>query len=253
MDYENNPYLKFFHLKTHRNAELRVYHSFRKSGACASCKQDVYSPTYENSSAVIGTFCKGYFHERSKAVRVGPEWPEAFTTSEEAEVLRGDVVEAMISEGITGFRPHRLKVQDVDDDGQWVRPVPPLYQLEITGRVDLSAWYSDGELVICPTCHQEIRPKDDWRLQHREYFPLLESWNGADLVRAGNLARSPLLCTSRFVDLARTLRWKAFYFVPFPIGGMQAPFLKTKNWFSRVVEELADMRPDLFPQKDKPA
>lgn len=130
--------------------------------------------------------------------------PQAIDILYDFPLLREDLLIGFLEAGITGFKYHKVKfTQNAPDDD--------FYLLEVTGRVDVEI-LDDGEGKVCPICLSYVGKRGGKYEWNQQLLPILDSWDGSDLVRINNRAHGKRFCSRRVVDLAFSRGWTELRF-----------------------------------------
>src|SRR5260370_4060705 len=103
-------------------------------------------------------------------------------------VMAARTVSDLQDERAKGFIAHSLQIRKIDSPKLRKPPPPHYFLIELTGRVDIDRqWYDEGEGSLCPVCNEwSPRPGGKYSWGGKMHIPLLETWDGSDLLQYGN-------------------------------------------------------------------
>lgn len=228
MSERTHPLLTFFGVSA-ENAFGSTWFSHNPSRRCEPCKRWYHAidDPYERNDVELGV-----------APPKGKS-PHAIAMLYDFPLLREDVLNGFLEAGITGFKYHKANFT-------LNAPDQAFYFLEVTGRVDVEI-LDEGEGRICPICLSYLGKKGGKYQWNQQLLPILDSWDGSDVVRIGNRSHGMRFCTRNVIDLALERSWRELQF------GETIPHVTVRpqdgaRWYDSVSERAISHWPNLFPQ-----
>jgi len=198
-----HPIFSFWHIEGDRHADGPIATVIPGSGTstarpCPGCQRVLEEAPFEGAS----------FRALDMAVRV---WPDVLNSY---GLIIGDRVLSDLNEiGARGFVAHKLGIGEVESTYLQEMPHPDYSLMELTGRVDVDRqWYDEGQGDLCPQCHGWTPGASGKSRWDRMHLPVMETWDGTDLLTYGNVRTGYHLCTTRIIELARAKKWTGVAF-----------------------------------------
>jgi hypothetical protein len=154
------------------------------------------------------------------------------------------VIDSLYDAGIKGYIAHPLVIDRIDSPVLTRQGCPNYYYIEVTGRIDVDReLYDENEGLYCPFCGDwNPRPGSKIRFGDKPHWPLLDKWDGSDLVMFGNIAQGGYYCTRRVVELFRKHGWTGFDVSSF-MPRTKGPDLGKDTWFEDYEKRLHELYP----------
>ena len=148
--------------------------------------------------------------------------------------------------GCKGFVARPVSIDSVESPLLQRQPFPPYYLLEITGRVDIDRQlFDEGEGTVCEACHNWTPMKGGKHSYgDKVKVPLLDTWDGADLVMVRNIKSAYVYCSLKVVNLAIRDQWTDFGIRAFT-PRLTCPDLRKPDWLDDLAAAVAAKFPDL--------
>lgn len=142
------------------------------------------------------------------------------------------VYDDMKQAGISGFRAHPVPIDIVRSDKLREQVAPDYFALEVLGEVDIDRQlFDEYDGNLCDTCGR-WSPKNGGKygFGEKNTIPILETWDGSDLVKVNNIKSTYLYCSRRVIDLARERNWTGFSARIFGGAGSVVVNHKSPTW-----------------------
>jgi len=236
------PMLSLFELRGFNNPGATLFQQYLKEENCPACGAKITVKSPKNAAIWVGA--------------TGSKWSDVLQCID-GLILHERVVNVIISEGLTGFIAHPLKIEKIGNKKLAEKGDPSYSIIEITGRVDIDVGQLDDVGgSVCPVCFTRNPAADNpYRWKEKRVFPLMETWDGSDFTRIRNLRWGIHYCSKRFIDLASRHKWRNFIFgqslpgvglwekAPKEIDGLS---YLDPLWFEKLSERVKIKHPDLF-------
>lgn len=132
------------------------------------------------------------------------KWKDSFPTLQSALVVSERVAKAMIQAELSGIELFQVTFVDIPPALAKKVSNGSYYWTRLHGGIDLDSQFA----------WEQGTRQSEWEMVHRA-VPLPDSWGGEDLFHTVIGWPMPgLLCTRRFVEFARRLRWEELRFFP---------------------------------------
>ncbi len=217
-----HPLSRFFEIVRDPNGPGPVVGLARSPGnaasfKCPECKENFPVPSF---TAVTGYIDNALITEWSDHVG-GYEL-----------IITERVLKSFRDAGISGFIAHPLSITRIDSPHLRKLPMPNLFLLEITGKINISREiFDENDGNLCTTCGRwRPRPGGRIRFGDRPLWPLMDSWDSCDFVGIRNINLGGIFCTGRVVELIRAHAWTGFWVRSF-MPRMPRPDLSKDTWF----------------------
>lgn len=223
-----HPLLTFFGVSAHF-AYGSTWYSHNAGRRCEPCQRwyDDYDDPYVKNDVELTT-----------APPMGKS-PQAIDVLNDFPLLREDVLSGFLEAGVSGFKYHKAN---------FIRNAPDqdYYFLEVSGRVDVEI-LDEGEGSVCPICRSYLGKKGGKYRWNQQFLPILDSWDGSDIVAIGNRSLGRRFCTRKVIDLALERGWHELEF------GGNIPNVRVNledgvRWYDSVAEQAMLKWPELFPK-----
>jgi len=209
-------------------------HALEDSRRCGTCSRTVTVHNYQRNILTVRKVEEDEESDGSEAAPPTNVWPAAFGPT----LLRGDIVQMLFDEGITGFVPRNLTLE-IKDYPELPEPAPAYFFLEIAGRFDVRIL--NGDVRVCPEC----KSRTDQLFRELIYLPIPELWDGSDLCEIGNVLTLGVYCSRKFIEMARRRRLDFFEFGRH-IPNVPVRFLEREDWHRDVYQQVKAKYPQLF-------
>jgi hypothetical protein len=166
----------------------------------------------------------------------------------EGLVFSERLVRGMQEAKMKGFVAHPLVIDKIDSPVLRDTPMPKYYLVEVTGRVDFDRQlFDEHEGLLCPTCETwRPKPKGKYGFEDKMMLPLLNTWDGSDLVKFGKIAMNLYYCTPRFIELVKANGWIGFEFHTFFPGLPRVVKTDSPNWLAEFEAVAKEKYPQYF-------
>jgi hypothetical protein len=143
----------------------------------------------------------------SKDAEIYSDWIGGLET-----LINRKVWDDLKSAGIKGYEAHPVTILDIESPILKKKETPEYFILEPLGRVDLDRnIFDEFDGDLCEFCHKWTpRKGGKYRFGEKMTVPVLETWDGLDLVKTNNIKSGRSYCSQRIIDLAHERQWTGF-------------------------------------------
>lgn len=168
----------------------------------------------------------------------GGKWHDIIGSNSLIPLYSERVIDVFVSEKVSGFEAYPVEIREVKNQTLSRLGEKKYYALDIKGKINVDLNHLEEQGVqVCRHCGS-LKRKPGAKFGRKDYEFLMNSWDGSELMKIGNVRTGLLFCTTRVVEIANKYKLTNFSF------GWTYPFIDfdytQTDWKDTVAKKLAE-------------